>query len=211
MPDVTDLLEQSAARHTHLCPRQVLGVRMGLAGAARLGIKAPVSSKRMLVIVETDGCFADGIEVASGCTMGHRTLRVEDYGKVAATFINLSNEQAVRLAPQPGVRRRALAYAPDEMRHYFAQLQGYQVMPVDELFDIRHVTLRVSLAEIMSRPGVRADCAICGEEIINEREVRAHGMVLCRGCAGDAYYARQETKPGIRVSAFKYEEVDKIW
>lgn len=192
MPDLKDLLEISAARHTHLCPRQVLGVRMGLAGAAHLGIDAPVSSKCMLVIIETDGCFADGIEVSTGCTIGHRTLRVEDYGKVAATFINLQNEQAVRLAPQPGVRQRAVIYAPDEKRQYFAQLQGYQVMPVEELFDIQAVQLRIPLGEIISRPGVRVDCAICGEEIINQREVQAHGMVLCRACAGEAYYTRWE-------------------
>lgn len=190
MPNLTALLERSASRHTHLCPRQVLGVRMGLAGAAYLGIDAPVSSKRMLVIIETDGCFADGIEVSTGCTMGHRTLRVEDYGKVAATFVHLQNEQAVRLAPRSGVRQQALAYAPGERRRYFAQLYGYQVMPIDKLFDIRNITLSVPLAEIISRPGVRADCEVCGEEIINEREVRSNGLVLCRACAGGSYYEK---------------------
>ncbi len=211
MAELTVLLEMSAARHTHLCPRQVIGVRMGLAGAAHLGIEAPVSSKRLLVIIETDGCFADGIEVSSGCTMGHRTLRVEDYGKVAATFIDLRSEQAVRLAPRPGIRQRAFTYTPGETRRYFAQLQGYQMMPVEELFDIQPVSLRVPLAEIMSRPGLRVDCALCGEEIINEREVRAHGMVLCRACAGEAYYTQQDMKHGIPVPVFSYEELNEMW
>ncbi len=211
MAELTALLEMSAARHTHLCPRQVLGVRMGLAGAAHLGIEAPVSSKRMLVIIETDGCFADGIEVSSGCSMGHRTLRVEDYGKVAATFIDLHSEQTVRLAPRPGIRQRALAYAPREVRRYYAQLQGYQSMPVEELFDIRPVALRVPLAEITSRPGVRVDCAICGEEIINQREVRSHGRLLCRACAGGAYYTQPEIREGIPVPLFTFEEVSEVW
>ena len=91
------LFTQSARRHNdHLCPRQVLGVRMGLAGAAALGVEAPQGNKRMLVITETDGCFVDGIEVATGCSVGHRTLRVEDYGKVAATFVDLETQEAIR-------------------------------------------------------------------------------------------------------------------
>jgi formylmethanofuran dehydrogenase subunit E len=211
MAELTALLEMSADRHTHLCPRQVIGVRMGLAGAAHLGIEAPVSSKRMLVIIETDGCFADGIEVSSGCTMGHRTLRVEDYGKVAATFIDLRSEQAARLAPRPGIRQRAFTYTPGETRRYFAQLQGYQMMPVEELFEIQPVSLRVPLAEIMSRPGVRVDCAICGEEIINQRELRSHGIVLCRACAGDAYYIHPEVNQGIPMPVFKFEELSEMW
>jgi formylmethanofuran dehydrogenase subunit E len=79
------LLEKSASDHTHLCPRQVLGVRMGLAGLTALEVKAPVTPRTALVIIETAGCFADGIRVATGATVGHRTLRVEDLGKIAAT------------------------------------------------------------------------------------------------------------------------------
>jgi len=75
------LLEKSSRDHSHLCPRQILGVRMGLAGMAALGFDAPPDKKRLLVIVENDGCFADGVIAATNCTVGHRTLRVEDYGK----------------------------------------------------------------------------------------------------------------------------------
>src|SRR5512147_1692459 len=94
-----DILKISASRHTHLCPRQVLGARMGLAGARALGLDLPVHYKRLLVILETDGCFADGVEAATGCTVGHRTMRVEDYGKIAATFVDVQTGRAFRLAP----------------------------------------------------------------------------------------------------------------
>jgi formylmethanofuran dehydrogenase subunit E len=182
------LLQTSSARHSHLCPRQVLGVRMGLYGAALLGLELPVSDKRLWVIVETDGCFADGIEVSTGASVGHRTLRVEDYGKVAATFVDAETGEAVRVAPRLDVRQRAPFYVTDEPRQYFAQLKAYQGMPDKELFSVQAVRLAPSIEVIISRAGVRVNCAACGEEIINEREVMIDGQPCCRSCAGRAYY-----------------------
>lgn len=186
--DITALLEVSSARHSHLCPRQVLGVRIGLAGAAALGLAVPRQDKRMVVFVETDGCFADGIDVSTGCTMGHRTLRLEDLGKIAATFVDVKTGRAVRVAPSLDVRERAYAYAPHEKRHYFAQLEAYQIMPDDELLTLETVTLTTPIKQIVSRPGVRDNCHACGEEIINEREIRIGEQVLCRSCTGGGYY-----------------------
>lgn len=181
-------LDQSAAQHSHLCPRQVLGARIGLAGAAALGLNVPCSDKRMLIIIETDGCFADGVEAATGCTIGHRTLRVEDYGKIAATFIDMKTHQAVRVAPRLDVRERAYTCASDEPRHYFAQLKAYQVMPDHELLSVQAVQLTTPLEAIISCAGVRVNCEVCGEEIINEREVEHAGLMLCRSCAEQGYY-----------------------
>ncbi|RPI92411.1 MAG: hypothetical protein EHM40_13140 [Chloroflexi bacterium] len=55
------LLDISSRDHSHLCPRQILGVRLGLAGMKALDLMAPPAKKRLLTILETDGCFADGI------------------------------------------------------------------------------------------------------------------------------------------------------
>ena len=187
-----ELLKQSSARHDHLCPRQVLGVRMGLAGLAAIGLEAPMPHKAALVILETDGCFADGLEVASGAVVGHRTLRLVDQGKIAATFANVESGQTVRLAPSLDVRQRALKYAPEIKKKYYAQLKGYQIMPETELFTFQEVTLDPALRMIISRPGLRAKCANCGEEIINERQVCVEGKVLCRTCAGERYYKSLE-------------------
>ena len=184
------LLTLTAARHSHLCPRQILGVRMALAGAAALGMDIPRKDKNMLIIAETDGCFVDGLEVAGGVSPGRRTLRIEDYGKIGATFINVKGGTALRLAPRLDVRERARDYAPDEPRHYFAQLRGYQVMPDDELFSIYPVTLSPGIEQIVSRAGVRVNCAACGEEIINEREVSFQGLKYCRSCFGLGYYEK---------------------
>jgi len=191
-PFLSEILALSSARHSHLCPRQVLGARIGLAGGAALGLALPRADKRLLVFVESDGCFADGVEAATGCALGHRTLRLADYGKIAAVFVDTQTEQAVRLAPRLDVRERAWAYAPGEKRHYFAQLQGYQVMPAEELLSIQPVTLAMPVAQIVSKPIVRTNCDRCGEEIINEREVKQDGRILCRNCAGMGYYRMQK-------------------
>ncbi len=189
--DLYTLLQKSASDHSHLCPRQVLGVRMGQAGLARLGVEAPVTTRTALVIIETSGCFADGIRVATGATVGHRTLRVEDLGKVAATFTNLASGESWRLAPLCDVRIRALEYAPQEKRHYFAQLKGYQVMPEQELFSFQQVELTTPASVIVSRQAARAVCSRCGEEVINGREVILGGEVLCRMCAYGGYYRKR--------------------
>ena len=204
MLSLQTLLEISASRHTHLCPRQVLGVRIGLAGAAALDIEIPQKRKRLLTIVESDGCFVDGVEVATGCTIGHRTLRMEDYGKIAATFIDTKTGRALRVAPSLNVRERAYAYSSEEKRHYFAQLQAYQIMPIDELVFIEEVHLTTPIAEIVSRAGVRVNCAICSEEIINEREVSYDGQILCQACAGTSYYMPVANKVAYKVPVYAY-------
>lgn len=190
-----EILRLSSGHHSHLCPRQVLGARIGLAGASALGLEVPRRDKRLLVILETDGCFVDGIEAATGCTAGHRTLRIEDYGKVAATFVNVETEQAFRVAPWPDVRQRAAGYAQNETRHYFAQLQAYQVMPDNELLNFQPVFLNTSIRSILSRPGVRVKCESCDEEIINERETILNGQILCHTCAYGGYYAPMQEYP----------------
>ena len=199
--DLTHYLSQSAALHSHLCPRQVIGVRMGLLALKLLGYERPPANKRFLVIPETDGCLVDGIEVVTGASVGHRTLRVVDYGKIAAVFTDVSTSQSLRLAPLHNIRERALDYAPDEPRHYFAQLRAYQIMPDEELLSVRSVVLNPPADILISRPGVRVTCVRCGEEIINEREVYQDGLPFCRVCAGqEAYYLPDEYDEAVLFS-----------
>ena len=188
-PTLQKALELASARHKHLCPRQVLGARVAIAGARILQLEVPRADKRLLAIVETDGCFVDGVEAVSGVSVGRRTLRVEDYGKMAATLVDVKTERALRVAPQVDVRARARHYAPEQERRYFAMLHGYQRMPDAELLAFEWVELANPVAAIVSRAGARAKCELCGEEIINEREVVNGGRALCRSCAGGGYYS----------------------
>lgn len=185
---IEELVRRSAALHRHLCPRQVLGVRIGLHGGAVLGLDVPRTDKRLLVFVETDGCGADGISVATGCWVGRRTLRVVDFGKLAATIVDTHTGQAVRVVPRPGIRETAWRYAPMAPNRWKAQLEGYQVMPEGELLLAQPVTLAGPLEQLIGRPDLRVACEACGEEIMNGREVIREEMVLCRACAGESYY-----------------------
>lgn len=189
MSELQEFLNASAARHNaHLCPRQVLGVRIGLYAGEWLRVPLSQTDKRIFCFVETDGCLTDGIAVATGCAVGRRAMVVMDYGKSAATFVDTLTGKAVRIAPRLTARIRALDYAPDAPDRWHAQLQANQVMPATELLDARAVMLTVSLQDILSQHGKRVMCEQCGEDIINQREVRHAGRVLCRACAGEAYY-----------------------
>jgi len=189
MNDLQTLLDESAKRHhNHLCPRQVLGVRMGMYAAELFQLDLPQHDKRLYAFVETDGCLIDGIVAATGCAVGNRTMRVMDYGKSAATFVDTQTERAIRITPTRESRARALAYAPDAPDRWHAQLAAYQIMPAAELFVAQAVTLTVSLKQIISQHGHRVVCERCGEDVINEREVRVEGETLCRACAQGAYY-----------------------
>jgi len=189
------ILDDSAKLHHRLCPRQVLGVRMGLAGLMELGLidksykpRFANRKKRLLTIMETDGCGLDGVSVATGCTVGSRTLRVVDYGKVAATLIDTVTGRSIRLAPSSNARDGAIEAVPNAKSQWHAYLEAYKLIPDKDLFSIREVQLTRSISDILSKPDARATCQVCGEEIMNEREIIRENITLCRSCAGDRYY-----------------------
>lgn len=182
------LLGRSAVDHDHLCPHRVLGVRMGMYAADLLGLELPQREKRVYVFVESDGCFVDGVSAATGCTLGHRTMVVVDFGKMATTSVDSLTDAAIRISPHPDIREVVTKYAPYVEDHWQAYLQAYQVIPFDEMFRVSQVALTVSIKKIISREDARAHCEKCGEEIFNDREVFVNEKVYCRSCAGSAYY-----------------------
>jgi len=187
-PRLAGCLEDLATLHRHICPRQVLGVRMGLHAGDLLGVELPRRDERLFVFVETDGCLADAVSIATGCWLGHRALRLIDLGKVAATVVDTSTGRAVRVWPHPASRARALERVPDAPDRWHAQLEGYRIMPAEELLRADPVAVTLDLAAILSRPGRRVVCGRCGEEVVNEREVVRDGVTLCLACAGERYY-----------------------
>lgn len=195
---VAHFLQIAGSSHRQTCPRLVLGVRMGLYAGDLLGLDLPRLDKRLLVIVETDGCFLDGVSASTACHPGRRTLRVEDYGKVAAAFIDTISRKGLRLVPSAGCRVRALDFAPQARSRWEGQLLGYQRMPAPDLFTVQEIELVTPLEQVLSHPSRKAVCSACGEEILNGRELIAGGQAFCRTCSGSAYYrsadAHQPTK-----------------
>ncbi len=189
MRDLSTLLSEAAAAHGHICPGQVLGVRMAMVGCQRLGIEEPRKTKRLLVYVEIDRCAADAIAAVTGCKLGKRTLKYVDYGKLAATFVDTLTGRAVRVAALDAARDRAAIYAPNlNGDRYAIQTAAYQVMPEHELFTVQEVRLTVPAQDMPGPPVSRVCCARCGETINDGREVRHDGLILCRACASGAYY-----------------------
>jgi formylmethanofuran dehydrogenase subunit E len=185
-PIVEALLHKSSAMHSHACPRQVLGIRMGLLGSRLLGIHVPQAGKDLLAVVETDGCTVDGVSVATNCWVGRRTLQVQDYGKVAASFVNARTGEAVRIAPSAASRQAAIAEGSGS--RFARYMSGYMTLPDEVLFTCTPVALLTPVEKIVSSMNKRAVCSGCGEEVHNEREVLTEGAPLCRACAGDSYY-----------------------
>lgn len=179
------------ALHDHICPRQILGLRLGLLAGKLMGLSLPQSDKRLLAFVETDGCFADGVMVATGCSMGHRTMRLIDHGKIAVTFVDTKFDMntGLRMWPRVDVRNQAAAICSNQPSHWHAQYEAYQMMTDEQLIAYETVDLLISVQNIVSRPGVRSTCEQCGEEIINEREKWVAGRLLCRHCVGEAYFS----------------------
>jgi formylmethanofuran dehydrogenase subunit E len=190
--ELETLLEKSARDHYKLCPRQILGVRLGLAGLASLAFAAAPADKRLLVICETDGCFVDGVSAATNCSVGRRTLRVQDYGKTAAVFVDTLTGESLRVAPALDLRQKALALSAQGSDTYQAQMQAYRTLPPGDMFRFTPVRLVESLQALLSRPGLRVNCENCGEEIMNEREIWQNGHCLCRACAQPGYYTISE-------------------
>ncbi len=182
------LLAEAGRQHGHLCPGQVLGVRMAIAGCDRLGIADPRSSKRLIVFVETDRCGTDAIQTVTGCTLGKRTLKFVDYGKLAATFVDTGTGRAVRVSALESAREAAQQFAPEESDRHQAQLRAYKALPDDALFSMEDVRVELGEDELPGRPQKRTVCAICHEGVNDGREETVAGHVLCRACAGRPYY-----------------------
>jgi formylmethanofuran dehydrogenase subunit E len=177
-------IEPLSELHRVLCPRQVLGVRIALLGCCALEVPFPQLDKRTLVLTEIDGCFADGLSVVSGCSVGHRTLRVVDFGKIAATFVDTQSGEAVRVWPRAGVRRAACSFADGETRRWYAQRLGYARMPDADLLCVSSVPVPPELDALRGAWHTRTVCSRCGEDVLNGRHLTVNGMDLCRGCAG---------------------------
>jgi formylmethanofuran dehydrogenase subunit E len=180
----------AAQAHGHICAGQILGLRMAVYGMELLGIEDPTGRdrKRLVTFVEIDRCATDAIPIVTGCRLGKRALKFKDFGKMAATFCDLSTDRAVRVAARESSKQRARELYPEIENKNQQQMKAYSEMPTDELFDVQWVRVNLGPEDFPGYKGVRCLCAECGEGINFERQVEREGRVLCRSCAGERYY-----------------------
>lgn len=186
--DFEAILRKSAADHGHSCPGQVLGVRMTLRALAELGIGHPVPRKRLMVIAETDRCAVDAVASVTGCSVGKRSLRLVEYGKMAATYVDLETGSAVRVVVRDDSRDAAQRFAEPGLEGHEAQASAYSRMSDDDLLSVQRVRVRPDHFEPPGTKRGRTPCAVCGEHVSDGRELVLAGIRLCRPCAGDSYY-----------------------
>jgi formylmethanofuran dehydrogenase subunit E len=185
---VAPYVDALARLHAVLCPRQVLGVRSALLAGRLLDVPFPQTDKRVVALSEIDGCYSDGLLVVSGCSVGHRTLRVIDLGKVAVTFFDTRTHDAWRIWPRPGVRELAAEHPAAGSSRWLAQRDGYCRMPDSALLAVERVTLLESTAaDLLDTYERRIVCARCGEDVFNARYTEIDRVVVCRACTGQGY------------------------
>jgi formylmethanofuran dehydrogenase subunit E len=203
---LTEYLKDAEAAHGHLCAGQILGVRLAMLGLQELGIEDPHGKdrKRLVTFVEIDRCATDAIMVVTGCRLGKRALKFRDWGKMAATFVDLESGKAVRIAARESSKALAKSLHPELENKNQQQMLAYRELQNDQLFETQWVKVNLPPEEFPGFKGERITCAQCGEGINFRREVRRNGKILCRACAGERYYepleeSRDPEESGDRV------------
>ena len=213
MPASLDtLLHEAEIAHGHLCAGQVLGVRMAMLALARLGVDDPrprhlpdgslnPDRKRLVTFIEIDRCATDAIAVVTGCRLGKRALKHRDFGKMAATFIDLNKKlgdpntpdqhdfKGLRVVALETSKARARELYPD-LEKNAQQMKAYRELSDDELFSTEWVRVPLFPSEFPGYKGERVACARCGEGVNFDRFVEQNGERLCLACANPStlYY-----------------------
>ncbi|MGE0882848.1 MAG: FmdE family protein [Blastocatellales bacterium] len=188
MNTLDEYLIEAERNHGHMCPGQVLGVRMAMLGCRLVGIEEPKAGKRLIVFVEIDRCAADAINTVTGCRLGKRTLKYRDFGKLAATFLNTETDEAVRVVAVESSRELAKEMFSHLPTKKAQQLEAYKTLPDENLFRWQNVKVTLPDADKPGHPLTRVECEACGEGVNDHREVVSEGRTLCRACAGQRYY-----------------------
>ena len=190
MKSLQEYLDDAAVAHGHLCAGQVLGVRMAMFGLKKLGLEEPQGKdrKRIVTFVEIDRCATDAVMVVTGCRLGKRALKFRDWGKVAATFVDVETGKAVRVAARESSKALAKSMHPEIENKNQQQMLAYREMTDDQLFQAQWVRVELPPEEFPGYKGERIVCAQCGEGINFRPEVQLGARTVCRGCAGERYY-----------------------
>jgi len=200
MESMDELLRQAEIAHGHLCAGQVLGVRLAMLGCRRLGIEDPrgADRKRLVTYIEIDRCATDAIGVVTGCRLGKRALKFRDWGKMAATFVDLASGRAIRIVALESSKQRAGELYPEIPEKNKQQMKAYREMDDAELFGEEWVEVEVSPREMPGYKGERVACARCGEGINYDRFIECEGERLCLACAfpEQRYYRRAKEQRG---------------
>ena len=190
--DCETLVKDTAHIHGHLCPGQVIGVRMALLGCRLIGLDDPQSRsqiKKLSVYLEMDRCAGDAVAHVTGVTLGRRSLKFMNYGIMAATFLNIETHKAFRIISTEEARDLAVVYAPGIVERSAQQLAAYRRMPDDVLFRVQRVNITLNDWDMPGPTRRKVVCSRCGQWVRDHREVMVDDKPVCRPCTEDVYFS----------------------
>jgi len=183
MSDYIVLFNKAKAFHGHVCPGVVLGTRLTIAGLRELGMNPHEQNRNLIVFVEIDRCGADAVQAITGCSLGHRTLKYKDYGKFAATFVDLTTKKAVRVAVFEKKRAEHDKLGQKDVIRILGEC------PEEEILKIERVSIDIPDDDIPGFPQKKAVCSVCGEQVMDNRHIVSEGKVMCKNCGIKSYYS----------------------
>ncbi len=193
-----ELYKVGLALHGHKCPAMPLGLRAGLAAMEALGVPhAPDGQLTTLVEIDRNHCstcFADGVQVATGCTFGKGNIRSLGYGKFALTLIDNKTGRSVRVVVTPEAMRRS-----QELEFIQYRKQGVPASQVDPklveplidqvLAEKTEMLFKIEPVKEMKLPLMAPHafdtllCAECGEVTVERYARVKHGKIVCIPCS----------------------------
>ncbi len=167
--------------HGHICTGIIFGTRIARIGLNHLGIKDPAENKDFIVFVEADRCIADAVSAVTGCTLGKRRLKWLDYGKMAATFVDMNSQKGIRIVTA------ASQQPTDDMD----LVNFWSAIADEDLFVTEEVTVKLCQEDLPGKPSRKVTCVACGEAIMDGRDLLLDDKILCKACANGAYYQKR--------------------
>jgi len=134
MTNAKDWLAFGQEFHGHKCPAMPNGLRVGAAAMNALGVERTGDSFLHAILDLGDNhcatCFADGIQVITGCTFGKGNIEKTHKGKWAVTLIDKRTNRAVRVTP------RAEAMMANKKTKFFTNYRMVGVPPTQVPDDV---------------------------------------------------------------------------
>lgn len=180
------------SEHGPPAPGIILDIRICVLAMKLLEIDDPEKLRRkLIVVVETDRCLPDVVEEMLGCRLANRTLKLRDWGKMAASFLDLTRDRAIRVAARELNEAEDLSCFPGLERDD-ALRQAYKVFSDERLMQWQPIVINFGPQDLPGYRAKRVLCAQCGEGISFNRYLERDGLTLCRACAGEGYWRSAE-------------------
>ncbi len=192
-----ELLSFGQRFHGHKCPAMPMGLRTALAAMKALGVqRAPDGQLAVLIELDEDHCatcFADGVQVATGCTLGKGNIRTLHFGKWGLTLVDKKSQRAVRVVPKAAAMQKSKESKFMELRKSGVPASQIPAEIADPLVHMVSTAPDEALLDVgpvkpcewKDRPHTFESvvCSRCGEMVVERNARVREGRIVCQPCA----------------------------